>query len=57
MMHKDSQKSYAQKKWEHAIAEHQRMKDILVRTSTASSLRAYAEGRIKKIEAEYPGKL
>lgn len=56
-MHKDSQKSYAQKKWEHAIAEHQRMKDILVRTSTASSLRAYAEGRIKKIEAEYPGKL
>lgn len=57
MMHKDSQKSYAQKKWEHAIAEHQRMKDILARTPTASSFRAYAEDRIKEIEAKYPGKL
>lgn len=56
-MFKDSQKSYVQKKWEHAVAEHQRMKAILARSPNATSFRAYAEGRIKELESAYPGQL
>lgn len=56
-MAKDTQGSYAQKKWEHAVAEHKRMKDTLARTPAASHWRAYAEGRIKELEAAYPGRL
>lgn len=56
-MAKDTQGSYEQKKWEYAVAEHKRLKGTLAQTPAASRFRAYAEGRIKELEAAYPGRL
>lgn len=56
-MPKDSKLSFEQKKWEFAVAEHQRMKKVISTAPATSSFRAYAEQRVKELEQVYPGRL
>ena len=51
-MSKDMKHSYAQVRWEQAAAEWERMSKWM--QSPYEKLRGIAEGRLLKLEAEYP---